>query len=83
MISEDELSQDPDLAIKEFNQILRLANLNETRQIAMAIKLAYFPFAGRVLKNPDDKGLELLNEYAIIYKKIKQYLEQTEKATKV
>ena len=77
MISEDEMKSpsSEDLVAKEYDQILKLANLNTTKQILMAIKLAYFPFAGKVMKEPDDIGLELLNEYAIIYKKIKQYLE--------
>ena len=73
MISEQDIN---DASItKEFDQILKLANLNTTKQILMAIKLAYFPFAGKIMNAPDNIGLELLNEYAILYKKIKQYLE--------
>ena len=80
MISDQDMknSSEEDVIAKEYDQILKLANLNTTKQILMAIKLAYFPFAGRVMKNPDDIGLELLNEYGTIFKKIKQYLEEKE-----
>ena len=57
-------------------QVLKLAKLTDINQILTSIKLAYFPFAGHVLKEPDEEGLKILYEYSEIYMKIKNYLSK-------
>lgn len=81
MISQDynqSDSEDPN-TIKEFDQILKLAKLSNIQQVLTAIKLAYFPFTGFVMKNPDDEGLELVNEYGHLFKKITAYMQKKQK----
>jgi hypothetical protein len=76
---EDNSYQDaPDITNKNFDQILKLSNLTEIKQILTSIKLAYFPFAGFVLKDPDELGLQLLYDYSEIFLKIKTYLDTHE-----
>ena len=58
------------------DQIMKLSTLSEVKQILTSIKLAYFPFAGFVLKDPDAEGLKILYEYSEIFLKIKDYLKK-------
>lgn len=57
-------------------QILKLAKLTDIDQILTSIKLAYFPFAGFVLKDPDEDGLKILYEYSEVFLKIRNYLQK-------
>lgn len=60
------------------DQILKLAKLTDVDQILTSIKLAYFPFAGFVLKDPDEDGLKILYEYSEVFLKIRNYLQKKE-----
>ena len=60
------------------DQILKLAKLTDVDQILTSIKLAYFPFAGFVLKEPDEDGLKILYEYSEVFLKIRNYLQKKE-----
>lgn len=60
------------------DQVLKLATLTDINQILTSIKLAYFPFAGFVLKDPDEEGLKILYEYSEIFLKIRTYLQNKE-----
>jgi len=62
-------------------QVLKLATLTDINQILTSIKLAYFPFAGFVLKEPDEEGLKILYEYSEIFLKIRNYLEKKNSST--
>lgn len=61
------------------DQILKLGALNDAHQVVTALKLAYFPMAGYVLKNPDDKGLELLARYGSLFKEVKDFVDSRTK----
>ncbi len=63
-------------------QVLRLAKLTDSNQILTSIKLAYFPFAGFVFKEPDEEGLKILYEYSEIFLKITKYLSKKESVEK-
>ena len=59
-------------------QILKLAKLTDIKQILTSIKLAYFPFAGFVLQEPDEDGIKILYEYSEVFLKIRNYLVKKE-----
>ena len=59
-------------------QVLKLATLTDINQILTSIKLAYFPFAGFVLQEPDEEGLKILYQYSEIFLKIRNYLIKKE-----
>ena len=63
-------------------QILKLAQLTDIKQILTSIKLAYFPFAGFVLQEPDEEGLKILYEYSEVFLKIRNYLVKKESLDK-
>lgn len=72
---EDKMDTDANSASKvTADQVLKLATLTDINQILMSIKLAYFPFAGFVFKEPDAEGLKILYEYSEVFLKIHNYL---------
>ena len=53
---EDTNMQDTSPSKMTAEQVLKLATLTDINQILTSIRLAYFPFAGFVLKEPDEEG---------------------------
>ena len=80
MIKLEDKNENQDSTISKITaeQVLKLATLTDANQILTSIKLAYFPFAGFVFKDPDEEGLKILFEYSEIFLKIRTYLQKRE-----
>ena len=57
-------------------KLMKLASTNTKEDILMRLKFAYYPFAGHVMNNPDEKGNALLQTYLKWFKEVKEYLDK-------
>lgn len=78
MIKHEDKIDDTSASKVTAEQVLKLATMTDINQILASIKLAYFPFAGFVLKEPDTEGIKILYEYSEIFLKIRNYLIKKE-----
>ncbi len=63
---------------KQFNALIELSELNEAEAVLLILELASIPLQSYIYKHDTVSGSIFINEYNVLFSKIKEYISQEE-----